>query len=102
MADSLSRPFAVSGGMPLAPGPGPVSAAVVDRLLGEGLIPLADVAKLIPSPKRGRKLAANSVLRWALVGKRGVRLEACPGAGRGLYTSRPAVARFLAAIGGRA
>lgn len=77
-----------------APGP---SAAVAGRLLDEGLISLAQAAALLP-PVRGRRVATSSLFRWVVQGKRGVKLEAVRAGGPGWWTSRPAVARFLAAL----
>lgn len=65
-------------------------------LISEGLIDLPTAAKLLP-PVDGHPMAVGSLWRWITRGKAGVRLE-----GFRLHdewwTSRAAVARFLAAV----
>ena len=68
-----------------------ISASVADRLIAEGLISLDDAARALP-------VSRTSVWRWVRFGKRGVKLEACPMMGHGLWTSRQALARFSAAL----
>jgi hypothetical protein len=68
---------------------------------GEGLS-LAAAAALLPASPRGRPPTAGTLARWAADGvlRKGggrVRLEALRVGGR-LYTSRPALVRFLAAL----
>ena len=78
-----------------------VSAAIAERLLSEGLITLADAAKLLPPTREGKPVSKSALFRWATRGKHGVRLEAIRLSGPGLFTSRPAIARFAAALTAR-
>jgi hypothetical protein len=86
--------------MTAAPLPRPTRAELDDiaaRLIGEELLSLAQAARLFP-PCRGRRVHPTTLHRWHAEGKRGVRLDAMPGAGKGYVTSRAAVARFLAGV----
>ena len=70
------------------------------RLLGEGLIPLADVPRLLPLGPNGKRLHRSAPWRWVREGVEGpgrerVYLEAVR-SGRRWLTSRQAVARFQA------
>lgn len=67
---------------------------VIEQLVREGAVPLYLLAREVPSP-RGRHRTAASLARWATVGVRGLRLEAFHDGTR-WYSSRPALARFLA------
>ena len=51
--------------------------AVIALADGNELIPLSQVPRLpfMPRPRRGRKMAASTIFRWAQRGVRGVRLE---------------------------
>jgi len=69
------------------------------QLLSEGLIGLAEAAAEY-SDSRGRKPHVATLRRWAKQGCRGHRLETAF-LGNRLMTSRPAVARFLAALNGQ-
>ena len=80
---------------PLTP-PRPAGA---DDLLAEGLIDLAEAAAGCRDA-RGRKPHVATLRRWARQGCRGHRLETAF-LGNRLMTSRPAVARFLAALNGQ-
>src|SRR5262245_15722774 len=71
--------------------------AMIDRLLEEGPIGMAEAARLLPSIG-GRRLHATTVVVWITRGKRGVYLEGYRGSGKSWLTSRQAVVRFLAAI----
>lgn len=75
--------------------------SIIDDLrAGASPILLSDVPSLscIPRP-RGRLLSRSAVFRWVLAGKGGVKLESIRTAS-GLATTRPAVARFFAALSG--
>jgi len=75
-------------------------AAEHTRLVGEGLRPLPDLAALVPRSD-GRPVSIRALVRWIRDGRDGRRLEAVRGAGGLWYSSVPALARFLAAGGGR-
>jgi hypothetical protein len=81
-------------------------AAIAERLMDEGLISLSEAAKKLPPARRRnggvRHCSGAALVRWILDGKRGVYLEACRGIGKGWWTSRPAVRRFVAALSRRA
>ncbi len=68
------------------------------NLLNEGPIELAQGAACV-ADERGRKPHIATLRRWAKHGCRGFRLETLYLGGR-LMTTRPAIARFLAAING--
>jgi hypothetical protein len=68
-------------------------------LLKETLLPLHDVAGLVP-PGRGRRTHVSTVHRWVQRGVGGVRLEAIRVGGRWL-SSREALGRFVAALTAR-
>jgi hypothetical protein len=70
--------------------------AMFDRLMGEGLIDLPTAAKLLP-PVDGHPMSTGSLWRWITRGKAGVRLEGFR-LNDEWWTSRAAVARFLAAV----
>ncbi|HEX3152936.1 MAG TPA: DUF1580 domain-containing protein [Gemmataceae bacterium] len=73
------------------------SAAVAERLITEGLISLVQAAATLPSV-RGKRVSTSSIFRWIVKGKHGVRLEAIKMGGPGYWTSKPALARFAAAL----
>lgn len=75
-----------------------VQAHMQFNLLGEGPIDLSHAATCF-ADGRGRKPHIATLRRWAKTGCRGVKLETVYLGGR-LMTSRPAIARFLAAING--
>lgn len=93
MPTRLDRLCFFPGPLP-APPPVPQSADAVERLLSEGALRLCDLG-----PQVG--VGAGTLARWIVRGKRGLKLEAVRGIGKGYRTSRPAVARFLAAVGAR-
>lgn len=66
-------------------------------LLGEQLIRLNEVRKLLPPRSDGRRVALSTVYRWCHRGVRGVRLETMRGPW-GRMTSIEAVERFLLAL----
>jgi len=76
--------------------------SVVDEIAnGQGLT-LAQAAKRFPRKREGKAVAPSTVSRWALCGVRRsdgatVRLE-CVRWSRTVYTSEPAIKRFLAAL----
>lgn len=63
----------------------------------ERLIRLADVPKLIPSNRDGKKIHISTVFRWCRPGLRGIRLE-CVKIGGASFTSHEAVERFVAKL----
>lgn len=58
------------------------------------LIKLSEAAGLVPS-RRGKKVSATTIWRWAKFGHRGVRLEAVRRPSGDWLTTRQAVVRFL-------
>ncbi|MCC6416787.1 MAG: DUF1580 domain-containing protein [Gemmataceae bacterium] len=62
----------------------------------EPLLTLSQASALIP-PRRGRRTARSTLLRWILHGKHGVKLDGCR-APAGWMTSAAAVERFLASL----
>lgn len=75
-----------------------VSPQTADRLLSEGVQPLAALARLLP-PLRGRARRPATLARWIEQGDRrtGVRLEGVR-VGGVWHSSRQALARYLAAL----
>lgn len=72
---------------------------LVKRLQKEEIISVTEAAKLIPTNRGGRSHASReAVVRWIREGKRGIHLEAFQAAGKGWWTSREAVRRFLAKL----
>lgn len=71
--------------------------AVVQRLIAEGLVSVGQVARKLP-PGRGERRHPNTVTRWVVRGKRGVRLEGFFGPDGTWWTSWQALARFFAAL----
>lgn len=69
---------------------------VIERILAEGAEPVVDLAKTLPAP-RGERVAAATLVRWIRRGKKGVLLEGYT-KGQGWYSSKPALARFFAAL----
>jgi hypothetical protein len=65
--------------------------------MAEGLLSLVQAAALLP-PVRGKRVATSSLFRWIIRGKHGVKLEAIQLHGPGWWTSKPAIARFAAAV----
>src|SRR4051812_33965353 len=87
--------------MSVAPDPEIVSLA--QRLLIEGLKPLAQVARKVPSFRNGRPTSPGCLWRWATPGAKAadrstVKLEPVNLCGGRLLTSEPALARFLARL----
>jgi hypothetical protein len=66
---------------------------MAERLIGEGLKSLEEIAQSLP-PIGGKRISTSSVLRWVLRGKAGVKLEAIRLHGGHWLTSMPALARF--------
>lgn len=76
-----------------------VSEETATRLQNEGLLSLKQACKHVPCEKGNRgHVWPNTLLRWILRGKGGVKLEAVRGAGSTWYTTRPALARFMARV----
>ncbi len=73
------------------------SPEIAARLLDEGLISLVTAASLLP-PIRGKRVSTSSIFRWIIRGKHGIKLEAVRLHGPGWHTSKPALARFAAAL----
>lgn len=71
----------------------------IERLLVEGLVPLADLAAELPGRAGSIGRTYQAALRLVQHGSRGVTLEAVQ-MPEGLCSSRAAVARFLASLGG--
>jgi hypothetical protein len=82
--------------MPDVPIPCAPDPSVAERLITEGLIDLPTAAKLLP-PIDGRPMAPGSLWRWITRGKAGTRLEGFRFHDE-WWTSRGAVARFLATV----
>lgn len=95
---SLTVPYSATPARPIVESG--ISPAMAERLISEGLIDLAAVAKLLPSV-RGKRVSTSSILRWILRGKSGIRLEAVRLHGASWFTSTPAVARFAALLTSR-
>ena len=73
------------------------SPTALAGVLGETRIYLHDVPNHIPTSPTGRKTHYSTVLRWAMRGVHGVRLEAVRLGGRWV-TSLEAVSRFSAGV----
>lgn len=69
----------------------------VELLLSEGAVPLRDLLPLVPA-EQGKRRRVATVVGWITRGKCGVKLEGFSGAGKGWYSSKPALARFLAEL----
>jgi hypothetical protein len=87
--------------MSVAPDPEVVSLA--QRLLAEGLKPLAQAARHVPSFRGGRPTSPGCLWRWATRGAKAadgsvVKLETVNLCGGRLLTSEAALARFLARL----
>jgi hypothetical protein len=75
-------------------------AAMAARLRADGgMLTLVQAARICPAPasRRGHCSAA-AVWNWILRGKRGVRLEAIRGPGKGWLTTAAALDRFWGAL----
>lgn len=72
---------------------------MVARLMDEGAVPVSRLLDALPAEKGTRR--SSTLVRWIRCGKNGVRLEGFRGAGSGWYTSKAALARFLARLTGR-
>lgn len=60
----------------------------------EQLIPLAEVAVILPKSREGKSIHPTTLRRWTTEGVGGVTLEAVK-IGRRLFTSKEAVSRFI-------
>lgn len=69
----------------------------IERILEEGAIRLSEAAKLLP-PCRGKRRSTSTLTRWIEQGKAGIKLEAFTGPDKTWWTSKTALARFLAAL----
>src|SRR4051812_46018267 len=72
-------------------------AATIVKLLEEGAIPVHDLVALLP-PETGKRRRPETLVRWIVHGKKGIRLEGFCGGGKGWYSSKQALARFFAAL----
>jgi hypothetical protein len=63
----------------------------------EELVPLTNVATMVPPRPNGKRMAVTTAWRWATVGVRGHKIEVVR-IGGSKYTSREALGRFLKAI----
>jgi hypothetical protein len=73
--------------------------AIAQRLAGEERLTVAQAAKLVPSnASRRGYCSANALVKWIIVGKYGVYLDAVRAAGKTWWTSREALSRFMAAV----
>jgi hypothetical protein len=72
--------------------------SLAERILSEGPISLSEAAKLLPKARPGRKVHTKTVNSWVVYGRHGKRLEAVRITGRGWWTSKQAVLRFIAGI----
>ncbi len=84
----------------LTPGPTPAPDVLAEIQAGDGLT-LAAAGRLFPGHRGGRSVDPSTIFRWVTkgttAGGRTVRLEAVRAGNRWL-TSRPAVARYVAAL----
>lgn len=94
------QPQQAAPDIPRAVVPG-ADPAVAERLISEGLISLVTAAAMLP-PVRGKRVSTSSIFRWIVRGKHGVKLEAVKISGEGFWVSKPALARFAAALTNRA
>jgi hypothetical protein len=81
----------------------PEILSLAQRLLAEGLTPLAKAARKVPSFRGGRPTSPGCLWRWATHGAKAadgtvVKLETVTLCGGRLLTSEPALARFLARL----
>lgn len=74
--------------------PAPYASSPSLNILTEDVIAISEVPQELPGQARPH---ISAVYRWANVGVRGVRLEACR-VGSQIVTSRQALTRFLNAI----
>ena len=86
--------------MPTTASP-PTPTDLADRLLGEGIISMSKIARMLGELKGGRPVHPSTPYRWATKGVRTkdgrvVHLESITLSGRPV-SSRPALPRFLAA-----
>lgn len=93
----LSKPFCAEGAR-IDPVTETTTPAQAERLISEGLISLREAARLLPRTSKGKFMSTSAIFRWCTRGKNGVRLEYCRLVGPGLWTSRPAIARFSSAL----
>jgi hypothetical protein len=89
--------------MTVASDPDPEVVSLAQRLLAEGLKPLAQAARHVPSFRGGRPTSSGCLWRWATRGAKAadgtvVKLETVNLCGGRLLTSEPALARFLARL----
>src|SRR5205809_192495 len=89
--------------MSVQPDVDPETVELAQRLLAEGLRPLAQVARKVPSFRNGRPTSPGCLWRWATRGAKAadgtiVRLETVNLCGGRLLTSEAALARFLARL----
>jgi hypothetical protein len=89
--------------MTVASDPDPDVVSLAHRLLSEGLKPLAQAARKLPSFRNGRPTSPGCLWRWATRGARAadgsiVKLETVNLCRGRLLTSEPALARFLARL----
>lgn len=79
--------------------------AIAERLQADasGIVPVSKAARLVPTD-RGRRgyCSANALVSWIVRGKRGVFLDGLKGPGKSWWTSKEAIARFLAALSAKA
>jgi hypothetical protein len=77
--------------------------AIAARIQAEGPIPISEAAREVRA-ERGRRghVAAFTLLRWIVYGKRGVFLDGIQLSGETWYTSRPALLRFAAELSAKA
>lgn len=72
---------------------------LIERILAEGAVPLHALRREA-APSRGRARTLGTLVKWATEGVGGVKLEAYHDGTR-WFSSRLALARFLAALTGR-
>lgn len=75
---------------------------IAARLIDEGPVPVSVAAKLLPASRQRKSGKGHAhpmmLIRWIMQGKRGVFLDGMRGPGKSWLTSKPAVARFMAAL----
>ena len=69
---------------------------MVNKMLTEDLVMLSNAHKLIPAHD-GKEISRSTLWRWALKGRRGVKLE-CIIIGSRRFTTAQAITRFIEAI----
>jgi hypothetical protein len=74
--------------------------AAAARVIADGPVPLAKLAKRIPADRDGKlgHISTAALVRWIERGRNGVRLDGARLSGKGWCSSLQALARFSAAL----